>query len=44
MAGGRKGTIEVIIEHTILTKYNIQSDEIFHVISSNNRLVKSRVV
>ncbi|MDG7055193.1 MAG: efflux RND transporter permease subunit [Wolbachia endosymbiont of Menacanthus eurysternus] len=39
VAGVRKETIEVIIEPTILTKYNIQSDEIFHAISSNNRLV-----
>ncbi|MGL9761830.1 MAG: efflux RND transporter permease subunit [Wolbachia sp.] len=39
VAGVRKETIEVIIESTILTKYNIQSGEIFHAISSNNRLV-----
>ncbi|WP_225538224.1 hypothetical protein [Wolbachia endosymbiont of Mansonella perstans] len=42
MAGVRKETIEVIIEHTIPTKYDIQSDEIFHAISSNNRLVRAR--
>jgi len=41
VTGMRKETIEVIIEPTILTKYNIQSDEIFHAISSNNRLVEA---
>lgn len=39
VAGVRKETVEVIIEPTVLTKYNIQSNEIFHAISSNNRLV-----
>ncbi|GFT05354.1 uncharacterized protein NPIL_426651, partial [Nephila pilipes] len=39
VAGMRKETVEVIIEPTVLTKYNIQSNEIFQAISSNNRLV-----
>ncbi len=39
VAGMRKETVEVIIEPTVLTKYNIQSNEIFQAISNNNRLV-----
>lgn len=39
VAGMRKETVEVIVEPTVLTKYNIQSNEIFQAISSNNRLV-----
>ncbi len=39
VAGMRKETVEVIIEPTVLTKYNIQSNEIFHAITNNNRLV-----
>lgn len=39
VAGIRKETVEVIIEPTVLTKYNIQSNEIFQAISNNNRLV-----
>lgn len=39
VAGIRKETVEVIIEPTVLTKYNIQSSEIFNAISSNNRLI-----
>ncbi|MDR2831490.1 MAG: efflux RND transporter permease subunit [Rickettsiales bacterium] len=39
VAGMRKETVEVIVEPTVLTKYNIQSSEIFHAISNNNRLV-----
>lgn len=39
VAGMRKETVEVTIEPAILTKYNIQSSEIFHAISNNNRLI-----
>ncbi|APR98735.1 efflux RND transporter permease subunit [Wolbachia endosymbiont of Folsomia candida] len=39
VAGVRKETVEIIVEPTVLTKYNIQSNEIFHAISNNNRLV-----
>ena len=39
VAGMRKETVEVIIEPIVLTKYNIQSSEIFHAISNNNRLI-----
>ncbi|WCR53379.1 MAG: Cation efflux system protein CusA [Wolbachia endosymbiont of Ctenocephalides orientis wCori] len=39
VAGMRKETVEVTIEPAVLTKYNIQSSEIFHAISSNNRLI-----
>ncbi|KLT22966.1 multidrug resistance protein D [Wolbachia endosymbiont of Armadillidium vulgare str. wVulC] len=41
VAGIRKETVEVIIEPTVLTKYNIQSNEIFQAISNNNRLVRA---
>ncbi|MFJ5423282.1 efflux RND transporter permease subunit [Wolbachia endosymbiont of Drosophila barbarae] len=41
VAGMRKETVEVIVEPTVLTKYNIQSNEIFQAISSNNRLVEA---
>ncbi|NSM56524.1 efflux RND transporter permease subunit [Wolbachia endosymbiont of Atemnus politus] len=41
VAGMRKETAEVIIEPTVLTKYNIQSNEIFYAISNNNRLVEA---
>ncbi|WP_353288158.1 efflux RND transporter permease subunit [Wolbachia endosymbiont (group B) of Gerris lacustris] len=41
VAGMRKETVEVIIDPTVLTKYNIQSNEIFQAISNNNRLVGS---
>ncbi len=39
VAGMRKETVEVVVEPTVLTKYNIQSSEIFQAIASNNRLV-----
>ncbi|WCR57634.1 efflux RND transporter permease subunit [Wolbachia endosymbiont of Ctenocephalides felis wCfeJ] len=41
VAGMRKETVEVIIEPTVLTKYNIQSNEIFYAISNNNKLVEA---
>jgi len=41
MTGARKEIVEVTIEPAVLTKYNIQSNEIFQAISSNNRLVKA---
>ncbi|MDM8335679.1 efflux RND transporter permease subunit [Wolbachia pipientis] len=40
VAGMRKETVEVIIEPTVLTRYNIQLDEIFHAMLNNNKLVR----
>lgn len=38
-AGIRKETVEIIIEPTVLTRYNIQLNEIFQAISNSNKLV-----